>query len=366
MFLIDIFKFLLNILYFPFKLLKRQNKILFLSRQTNTLSLEYKMIIEKIKEEDKQIKIKVITKKLEKNFLSFVSNFFLLFNQMYHLATSKVVVTDGYSIPVSILKHDKELIIIQIWHANGIIKKIGLQTLDSRGKRGKKLALKMNMHQNYDYVISSSNETSKVFMKAFGVNKKQILNYGTPMLDYIYNKKNDKSDVIKKRYNLSDKKIILYLPTYRKNKINYDEIIDSIDFDKYQLVIKKHPVDHSKIDNDNIIIIDKFIAEDLLSIADYVISDYSNVVFESLLSQKKTYCYIYDYDLYKKQFGFNIDLKKEFSKYSFIKFADLLKAIEENKYDFAFANSFLNKYVFNFNGKSTDKIVDFIIRKINV
>lgn len=365
MFLIDIFKFLLNILYFPFKLLKRQNKILFLSRQTNSLSLEYKMIIDALKEKDNQVKIKVITKKLEKNLASLISNFFLLFEQMYHLATSKIAIIDGYSIPISILKHDKKLIIIQMWHANGIIKKIGLQTLDSRGKKGRKLALKMNMHQNYDYVISSSNETSKVFMKAFKVSKKQILNYGTPMLDYIYDKKNDKSEIIKEKYNLGNKKIILYLPTYRKSQINYDEIVNNFDFNKYQLVIKNHPVDHNRIENGNIIIIDKYIAEDLISIADYVISDYSNVVFESLLCHKKTYCYIYDYDLYKKQFGFNIDLKKEFSKYSFTKFADLLKEIEKDKYDFKFANKFLNKYVANFDGKCTNRIVDFIIKKIN-
>ena len=58
-------------------------------------------------------------------------------------------------------------------------------------------------------------------------------------------------------------------------------------------------------------------------------------------------------------------LKKEFSKYSFTKFADLLKEIEKDKYDFKFANKFLNKYVANFDGKCTNRIVDFIIKKIN-
>ena len=362
MFLIDIFKLLLNILYFPFKFLKKKKKILFLSRQSNQISLEYKMLIEDLKKKDSSIKIKVITKKIEKNIISLISNFFLLFKQMYHLATSKIVVTDGYSVPISILKHDKDLIIVQMWHANGIIKKIGLQTLDKRSNKDKKVALKMNMHQNYDYVISSSKKTSLVFSKAFNVKLNRILNYGTPMLDYIYYKKNDKANEIKKKYHLNDKKIIVYLPTYRKNKVDYKNIISNIDFNKFQLVIKSHPVDGEKIDINNVTVIEDYIAEDIISIADYVISDYSNIVFEALLSYKKTFCYIYDYDIYRKEFGFNIDLKKEFSEFSFSKFSDIMKEIENNNYDFKKAQKFLDKYIENFDGHATDRITRFFLK----
>ena len=363
MFYIDIFKALLNILYCPFKLLKRKRKILFLSRQSNKLSLEYSILIDSLKHRDNSIKIKTITKKIEKNIPSLISNFFLLFNQMYHLATSKIIITDGYSIPISVLKHNKGLTIIQLWHANGIIKKIGLQTLKKRSKKATQLALKMNMHKNYDYVISSSEKTSIVFSKAFGVKLNKILNYGTPTLDYIYNHKNNKSKEIKKKYHLNNnKKIIVYLPTYRKEPTNYKEIIDKIDFNKYQLIIKKHPIDNTEINTNNIIVIKKFIAEDIISVADYVISDYSNVVFEALLSGKETYCYIYDYEQYKKEFGFNIDLKKEFKNFSFAEFSDIINEIEKDNYNFQEAKKFVNKYVENFDGKSTKRITNFLLR----
>ena len=359
---IDIFKVFLNIIYFPFKFLRKQKKILFLSRQNNNLSLEYEMLIDDLKKRDNTIKIKAITKKLEKNIISLIGNFFLLFKQMYHLATSKIVITDGYSIPISILKHDKDLTIIQLWHANGIIKKIGLQTLDKRSKKAKKLALKMNVHQNYDYVISSSKKTSLVFSKAFGIKLNRILSYGTPMLDYIYYKKNNRAKEIKKKYNLSDKKIIVYLPTYRKEPIDYDKIIKEINFENYQLVIKKHPVDNEKINVKNLIAVEDYIAEDIISIADYVVSDYSNIVFEALLSDKKTFCYIYDYDNYKKTFGFNIDLKKEFNEFSFFQFSDIMKEIENDNYDFKKAKKFLSKYIENFDGHSTDRINEFLLK----
>ena len=138
---------------------------------------------------------------------------------MYHLATSKVVVVDGYCIPVSILVHKKRLVIIQTWHAAGIIKKIGLQTVENRSKLGKRLAKHMNMHKNYSYVISSSKESSKVFMEAFNVRREQILEFGTPMLDYIYDKKNRKKEEILKNNPHIEKPVILYLPTWQ-NKIS--------------------------------------------------------------------------------------------------------------------------------------------------
>lgn len=364
MFYIDIFKFILNIIYCPFKLIKKQDKVLFLSRQSNKVSLDYRLLIAELKKHDSNLKIKVISKKLEKNFISLLSNFFLLFFQMYQIATSKIVITDGYSICISILKHSNKTTIIQMWHANGIIKKIGLQTLNVRSEKNRKLALKMNMHKNYDYVISSSNQTSKVFSEAFNVNMNKILNYGTPTLDYIYNHKNDKRDEIKNKYKLQDKKTIVYLPTYRNEPINLDKIIKFIDFNKYQLVVKNHPVDKTKVNLKQVINIKDYIAEDLISVADYVISDYSNVVFEALLSGKKTYCYIYDHERFKKEFGFNIDLQKEFSKFSFSNFDDIIKEIEKDNYDFKEANKFLYKYIENFDGKATKRICEFILQII--
>ena len=216
----------------------------------------------------------------------------------------------------------------------------------------------MNMHKNYNYVISSSKHSSVVFSKAFNVNLKNILNFGTPMLDYIYYKKNDKSKEIKEKYNLYDKKIIVYLPTYRKNIIDYNILLKNIDFNKYYLIMKKHPVDKLKTDDKRLIIINDYIAEDLISVADYVISDYSNVVFESILSNKKTYCYIYDYEKYKKNFGLNIDIKKQF-KYSFENISELVNVLDNN-YDMQYAKSFAKKYIENFDGKCTERIISFI------
>ncbi len=365
MIFIDVFKLILNIIYLPFKLLRVKKKVTFLSRQYDYVSVEYQMIIHNLNEIDKNVKVVTITKRLnKKNIFSYIQHFFLLFKQMYHIATSRVVVTDGYSIPISVLKHKRITIIIQLWHANVIVKKIGLQTINQKSKKKKKFLLKMNMHKHYNYVITSSKFQSNVFEKAFDVTKEQLLNYGTPILDYIYNNKEKNYEEIISKYKLEDKINILYLPTYRTKEIPLNNIIKNIDFKKYNLIMKMHPVMKQKISNKNIIIIDNYPSYILSCVADYVISDYSNAAFEAGLLGKKVLFYIYDYKAYKKEFGLNIDLKKEIKNYCFEDFKELMKYIETNQYDFNKLNSFVEKYIDTFDGESTIKIAKFILKKL--
>ena len=94
---------------------------------------------------------------------------------MYHLATSKVCLVDTYIIPVSILKHKKDLKIIQLCHGIGNIKKFGYQTAKNKNGKNNKLSKLLNMHYNYDYLISTSKETSNYYSEAFNMPLYKIL-----------------------------------------------------------------------------------------------------------------------------------------------------------------------------------------------
>ena len=111
--LIWLFKFHLRIIYFFLKLFKTDNnKILFLSRQSDTKSIDFKLMEKDIKKRYPDKKLVILTKTLNKN--NFIKYYFHIYKQMYHLATSKVCLVDTYIIPVSILKHKKSLKIITI------------------------------------------------------------------------------------------------------------------------------------------------------------------------------------------------------------------------------------------------------------
>ena len=53
MIVLELFKLMANIVYLPFKLLKTKNKVTFISRQSNNISFEFKLIVERLEKKYK-------------------------------------------------------------------------------------------------------------------------------------------------------------------------------------------------------------------------------------------------------------------------------------------------------------------------
>ena len=115
--IIKIGRIVLNIIYGFMKLLPVQKKVVLISRQSDKPSIEFQMICSEIDRREDNIKTVLLCKTLDGGVDSSLLNKLLyalhMMKQMYHLATSKVVILDSYCILASILRHKKELKIIQ-------------------------------------------------------------------------------------------------------------------------------------------------------------------------------------------------------------------------------------------------------------
>ena len=366
MFFVEVGIFLLNLFYAIIKVFtKQRKKILFLSRQTDRPSIDFRMLIGEINNEYEDFDVVVITKRVEKNVKSVLTkNVLLIFRQMYHLATCSVCVVDGYNISVSVLKHRKSMKVVQIWHSLAAIKKFGYETLDTN--RRKKIAKVMRMHKNYDYIICGSNSMIKHFQKAFNYDRFNFYPLGLPRIDYLLSHEKINGDKIYRKYpKLRNKKIIIYAPTFRgNNNYRFNELIDSIDLDRYVLIIKKHPNIKEKIvTRKNVYTMDKFSTLQLLSIVDYVITDYSAFSIEAAILEKPVYLYTYDYDEYVGDTGLNINLEKELPGYVFHDAVSLFNKLDKEKYDMDVIKNFKKKYVCNCNGDVTSNLARFIVER---
>lgn len=360
--LVSILKVFLNFIYFFMKKSKIRNKVIFISRQSDNSNLDFKMLEEEIIRQDKNIEIQVLCKKIERGILNKIKYCFYMLSVMKNLANSKVCIIDGYSIPVSMLKQRKELVVIQIWHALGAIKKFGYQSLGKSEGRDEELAKIMNMHENYTYVLAPSEATKQFYKEAFNVTEEQMLIMGMPRIDYIL--KNDeqiKDDIYDEYPELKNKKNILYVPTFRiGKKIKVDELIKHLNKDKFNLIIKKHPSD--EIENQEGCIIDKkFKSIEWLNVVDAVITDYSACAFESVIKKIPTYFYLYDIDEYEKRRGLNIDLFKEMSSATDKEAKEILSKIDNERYNFEEMKKFKDKYIEIKEGSNTKKLAELII-----
>ena len=309
--------------YSFYKRRKTENKIAFISRQSETPSTDFRYLINEIKTNYPQYQVVVLCKMIPSSFGGKIKYVGEMFRQMKALATSKVVVLDGYCILASMLKHKKDLKIIQIWHALGAFKKFGKSVLDKEGGKSSKTASAFKMHNNYSYIAASGDECVPFFAQAFGQPVSKFIPIGIPRMDYLTDPQENervRGNVLRKYPQLANgRKNILYAPTFRDTQQDKDalanateELVNKVNYSDFNLIVKHHVVDSNKeqmytdsrmnkAEGEN------FTAMDFMCVADYVVTDYSSVIYEALLKDLPIYIYCFDSDKYIGERGFYID-----------------------------------------------------------
>ena len=346
---IIVFKAVMRFFYFFIKCFPTTEKIAFFSRQSNNVREDFLMIGELLSKRCPHIQCVYLCRKLDG--LSSLPGYLLhLFRCMYHTATSKVCVTDTYSIPLSILHHKKSLTIIQIWHALGAIKKFGYQTLNREGGRNEKIAQLMEMHRNYDYVLCASEATKQLYAEAFDISPDRIIITGIPRIDAILeaNTEENRNELYRSYHALLKKRIILYVPTFRTSGIpDLDVISKTIDPQAFELVVKLHPLDAAKLKKQgkNFDPYPELSTLQMMTVADYIITDYSAISIEASLLQKPIFFYLYDLDAYLKERGLNFNPLIELPQFASRDFSEIYRKIKAETYDFSTLEAFCNRFV---------------------
>lgn len=305
--------FILNVIYSIIKIFPTQNKITFISRQSNKPVLDFVLLTKKLNQEYPDIKTVMLCKKLENQVLYI----FHIFRQMYHIATSKLVILDSYCIPISVLKHKKNLKVMQIWHAVGSMKKFGYAMLGKAEGSDPETTKVMKMHKNYDIVLISSYGFIKDFLEGFNIEREKIVEAPLPRVDLLLDEKfkeKKRNELYKRIPALKGKKNILCCSTFRKDDKgkgkNLTDLIKEIDFKNYNLLYKPHPLNTIKC-NDDRVICDFNSTYEALMVADYVICDYSSIIYEVGLLKLPLYLYAYDWEEYKKKRELNLDIEHD-------------------------------------------------------
>lgn len=361
-FLPSFFVHLTRIPYAVLKLLPTRNKVVLISRNNTQTSIDFQLLEREIKNESPETKVVILNHYMQSK-LKHICDILV---EMYHLATSRGCIIDSYVIAVSILRHKKGLVIIQIWHALGAIKQFGYMTLGKKAGHSERIAKIMNMHGNYTYVTCGSNATKPIFQKTFGVSRRIIKPIGEPRVDYLLDHdiyQTNRQKILAKYPQLNDKKVILYAPTFRRgHKIYPRELIQQFDLNEYAVIIKQHRLDKTKLpQSDSIIQIkDEFDSLELLPVADYVITDYSALTFEAALLNKPLYFWIYDYDTYQKECGFTFDYRSEMPGLITKQAKTIANAIKNNRFSPRKIAKFTDKWIAVRDGTCTRQIVGLL------
>lgn len=261
--------------------------------------------------------------------VEFADGFDFLLHKLQIVMQARLLLCDNYYAFLSGCAFKPQTHVVQLWHANGAIKTFGWEELTTSQRSAADKRRFQKVYDQFDEYLVGSKKMAQVFAQSYHVPQTRMNVIGYPRTDQLFNKswQIQVSQKIKTQYPcLIGKELILYTPTYREDKTgkptmnlpeDFKQFVNQLS-DNQRLIIKLHP--HVKaaekqlkqqLNSDKVIWVDDFSTNDLLLIADRLITDYSSVIFDySLLpNAKQILFYCYDYDQYAQQVGIQADFK---------------------------------------------------------
>lgn len=286
-----------------------------------------------------------------------------------------ILVDDFYPIiyPIPLRRKTK---LIQVWHAMGAFKTVGFSRMGKPGGPGRFTVT----HRNYTDAIVSSESIRKDYAEAFHMDISQVHATGVPRTDIFFDDmySSEVEERIYAKYPvLREKKVILFAPTFRGNGqmsahykyewIDFERLRDAFS-DEYICVLKMHPFIRNPLPQnlDQSFYLD-LTAEreinDLLFIADVLITDYSSVIFEASLLKLHTIFYVPDLE----EYIFSRDFYYPFEEYTFGPVArnmdELVHAVRTSSLDTEKLEKFHEKFCSACDGHSAERFVDELIEQ---
>lgn len=318
-----VLKMLYNLSYQCLSVVTRTNKrAVLVSNRSATLSGNLKALHKEFMDEQ-QFEVSVYLFQFERSFIGRLLYFLKSFKVLYYLASSRVFIIDDYLFPIYCINKKPDNTIIQVWHAAGTLKKIGLSIPRNRDDI-------VTPHCNYDWVIVNQVDDQEAYMEAFNIPRKKILPLPMPKLKEISKLTKDVKQ-----------KQLLYAPTYRiQNEAAFSEKITKFaevvtsQLPDWELVISLHPYVKRTIyfnDSNRIKIISTPQSiEDYYPTAAILITDYSAAIFEYSFFEQPILLYVPDLELYQEDPGFYLDIKEYLKAPMFKDLSELVNYIKES------------------------------------
>ena len=311
---------LANGFYAVLKLLPVQNKVTFMTWNSDQTTPDFQALIDRLHALPRPPTTVALCRELRGGMMGHLGYLFHMIHQAYEMATSKVVVLDAYCPLASVLHHRPELRVVQMWHALGAFKKFGWSIVDkSEGWSAQSnipsrtLSRLLKMHAGYTDAVVSYSGAIPYFAEAFHCDPAIIHVAWLPRVEML----RDESRMAELRRRILDahpefrgRRVALYAPTIRRPMMDTSSVaslVTTIHDNDWVLIVQPHPVRGEKLTPifpDLTISLPEFAAIELLAVADAVITDYSAIVYEAYLREIPVYFYTDDLEKYEQARGF--------------------------------------------------------------
>ena len=296
------------------------------------------------------------------------------------LAQSRLVVLDDYFFPLYVVERRPGTTVVQAWHACGAFKRFGYSVVDKTFGADARLLQRVRIHRNYDVCLVSSMAIAPHYAEAFGQPIERFRSdLGIPRTDVLFGPERIErvAAAIRHRYALpADKRLVLFAPTFRGDsvgKARADGLPDwralqaSLGVD-HHLLVRLHPFVREGLVIDREL--DGFLTDvsdhpdinELLHVADVLVTDYSSVIYEYALLDRPMVFHAPDLDAYERERGFYFDYRTGVPGPVVETTTDLVAAIREPAPDIARVRAFADHAFDKADGAATARTVRDLLR----
>ncbi len=298
----------------------------------------------------------------------------------YLLATSRLVVLDDYFFPLYVIERRPGTTVVQAWHACGAFKRFGYSLADKTFGADARLLRRVRIHRNYDVCLVSSMAIAPHYAEAFDQPLERFRSdLGIPRTDVLFGAERIERVVaaVRHRYAIPpDKRVVLVAPTFRGESIgaaradalpDWRALRDALGAD-HVLFVRLHPFirDALVIDRE----LDGFLTDvsdhpdinELLHVADVLVTDYSSVIYEAALLDRPMVFFAPDLEAYERERGFYFEYRTGVPGPVVETTADLAAAIRDPQPDLARVRAFADHAFDVADGASSARVVRELLR----
>lgn len=339
----------------------KKNLVIFADAHNDELPYSMKRMYQAVASQGYDIKVFC----LDFSAASFLKIVKFLFLFMKAFATAGTVFICDYFLPVSSCRKRKETQVVQLWHACGAFKKFGYDAREdiSGMYRGNPLG-------NCTLVTVSSKECEPIYSQALHLPRSIVKATGVSRTD-IYFDEAYKAACRKQFYELHPEakgcRILLWAPTFRGNagapKVEGIEAVSSLQEKlgpQWYVIIKLHPHLERRLKLSTC----EMKTEDLMMVADVLLTDYSSVLFEFMLMKKPVVLFAPDNKAYLKHRGFYLDYQsipavhvRDAMELPYAVKSALTGAID--------TTDFCERYIGCCDGNATERIIRLVFQEVN-
>lgn len=305
----------------------------------------------------------------------------------YYLASSKYILLEDYLDYTAFMKVRGQQQICQLWHGAGAYKKFAFSRQANASEN-----IKIHTgYKRYAKAIVSAESIRACYAEAFSIPLERVKATGIPRTDMFFQKDyiEERQRQLRQRYPmLKGKKVILFAPTYRGTKTQ-DAAYDFEKLDlaylyqqlrgEYVFLFKWHPAAYHNLKEQRTAAYDLSLypdfyldvsqfrdINDLLLVTDILITDYSSVIFEYLLTGRPIIYYVHDLEEYEGDRG----LYFPFSDYVYgdvVKsLPDLVDSIRKENLADEQRQAFCERFMKECDGNSTQKTCEWLFGFVDV